>query len=368
MSASVGSKAIYLELLKEINQGKYKPLGRLPSEMFLARRYNVSRGTVRRAKKMLEEAGLINASRGSGTSVIQPGSNRKSIGVLFSGCYKTEIFRRIGGAICTLAKAGGLDVVYEDASNLDAAKSVPHAMAIAKRLVAMKVDGVIMQPLEFIPKAEEENNRLLSIFERAGIPVVLLDCDVVPSPGRSAYDKVAIDNLSAGRLVGAHLAACGAKCVLCCANPFLPESVRDRFDGVGMVCPEVIELEAAPDDVTRLDCVLKEHPEVDAIVCQNDVYVIGLMASLCKLKRRIPDDIMVAAFDGLVFSKVSEPPLTTISQPVDDIAEAAFDRVVMRIAGSAPAPAEISLPAPLVIQKSTTLKFRRHRNSHRSVR
>ncbi len=66
MSASMGSKAIYLELLKEINQGKYKPLGRLPSEMFLARRYNVSRGTVRRAKKMLEEAGLINASRGSG--------------------------------------------------------------------------------------------------------------------------------------------------------------------------------------------------------------------------------------------------------------------------------------------------------------
>ena len=67
-------------------------------------------------------------------------------------------------------------------------------------------------------------------------------------------------------------------------------------------------------------------------------------------------DIMVVGFDGLNFSKVSSPTLTTIAQPVDDIAEAAFDRIVMRIAGRAPAPAEISLPSPLVVQKSTKMK------------
>ena len=66
---------------------------------------------------------------------------------------------------------------------------------------------------------------------------------------------------------------------------------------------------------------------------------------------------MVVGFDGLNFSKVSSPTLTTIAQPVDDIAEAAFDRIVMRIAGRAPAPAEISLPPPLVVQKSTVMKF-----------
>ncbi len=360
MSASIGSKEIYRTLLDEINSGKYKPLGRFPSESLLVRRFKVSRGTVRSAKKKLEEAGLICASRGSGTSVLQPGDNRKSIGVLVSGCRNTEVFRRIGKAICAMAKDNGLDVICEDASSFDAEKSVPRAIDFAKRLVAMKVAGVVMQPLEFIPGAAEKNMELLSMFDRAGIPVVLLDCDVVPSPGRSAYDKVGIDNLAAGRLVGAHLAECGAKCVLCCANPFFPESVRDRFDGVGMACPCVIELEAAPDDTRKLRHLLEEHPEVDAVVCQNDVYAIVLMASLRKLKRRIPDDIMVAGFDGLNFSKVSSPTLTTIAQPVDDIAEAAFDRIAMRIAGRAPAPAEISLPSPLVVQKSTTMKFKRH--------
>ncbi|MGN0855450.1 MAG: GntR family transcriptional regulator [Kiritimatiellia bacterium] len=70
MRASIGSKEIYRTLLEEINSGKYKPLGRFPSESFLAWRFKVSRGTVRRAKKMLDEAGLICASRGCGTGAI----------------------------------------------------------------------------------------------------------------------------------------------------------------------------------------------------------------------------------------------------------------------------------------------------------
>ena len=49
-----------------------------------------------------------------------------------------------------------------------------------------------------------------------------------------------------------------------------------------------------------------------------------------------------------------------VSTKVDDLAVAAFDRMAMRIAGRAPAPAEISLPSPLVVQKSTAKKFKRH--------
>lgn len=70
MRASIGSKEIYRTLLEEINSGKYKPIGRFASESFLAWRFKVSRGMVRRAKKMLDEAGLICASRGCGTGAI----------------------------------------------------------------------------------------------------------------------------------------------------------------------------------------------------------------------------------------------------------------------------------------------------------
>ena len=59
---------------------------------------------------------------------------------------------------------------------------------------------------------------------------------------------------------------------------------------------------------------------------------------------------------GLATSVAVAVAVAAIAQPVDDIAEAAFDRIVMRIAGRAPAPAEISLPSPLVVQKSTKMK------------
>ena len=348
--------ALYNALLKEINSGKYQPLGAFPSEFALAKRFHVARGTVRSAKKMLEKTGLLCARRGSGTNVTGCAEPHHSIGVLVSGCRYTEIFRCIGTAICSWAKNNGLRVLYGDASCLDAAKSMPRAMEFARQLVCAKVDGVVVQPLEFIPDAAEKNVRLMSLFDEAEIPAVLLDCGIVGPDGRSAYDRIGIDNYAAGYLVGRHLAECGAKCVLCCASPFSPESVRNRFAGVRAVLPSVHGLEAAPGDYVRLRRALREHPETNAIVCQNDVYAVGVMASLRRMKKKVPDDVMVAGFDGLNLSRLCSPKLTTVSQPVDDIAALALDRLQRRMAGSSLPPVDINLRAPLVVQKSTAAR------------
>ena len=53
------SRALYRELAKEIADGRFAPLGAFPSEHMLAKRYEVSRETVRCAKKMLEETGVF---------------------------------------------------------------------------------------------------------------------------------------------------------------------------------------------------------------------------------------------------------------------------------------------------------------------
>ncbi len=349
------SKAIelYKALFNEINGGKYQPLDMFPSESALAKRFNVARGTVRSAKKMLEEKGFLCARRGSGTIIAGSAEFSHSIGVLVSGSRYTEIFRCIGKAICSLAENNGLRVLFADASCQDARKATPQAMEMAAWFVRAKIDGVIVQPLEFIPDAAEKNARLMALFDEAEIPAVLLDCGIAGPDGRSAYDRIGIDNYTAGCLVGRHLAECGAKCVLCCASPFSPESVRNRFAGVKAVFPSVHLLEAAPDDSVRLRRALREHPETNAIVCQNDVYAVGVMASLRRWKKNIPNDVMVAGFDGLNLSKLCTPTLTTISQPVDDLAAVALDCIMRRMRGLSLPPADINLRAPLVVQKST---------------
>ena len=61
------------ELLAEIASGKYAPSGRLPSEAQLVDRFGVSRPTVSRALRDLQECGLVERRVGSGSFVRGPG-------------------------------------------------------------------------------------------------------------------------------------------------------------------------------------------------------------------------------------------------------------------------------------------------------
>ncbi len=56
--------ALYNKLVEEISSSKFTPLGTLPSERSLMKRFGVARETVRNAKRMLEEVGLVYASPG----------------------------------------------------------------------------------------------------------------------------------------------------------------------------------------------------------------------------------------------------------------------------------------------------------------
>ena len=162
-----------------------------------------------------------------------------------------------------------------------------------------------------------------------------------------------MDNFDAGRRVGWHLAEMGARAVLCCASPNSPESVRSRFAGVRAAFGGAQLLESAPTDVARFRRVLREHPEVDAFVCQNDVYAVSAMACLRRLGRRIPEDVMVAGFDDLALAKACGQGLTSVAQPCEDIAAVAFERLRRRMAGDPLPPMDVNLPTRLVVRGST---------------
>ena len=68
-----------------------------------------------------------------------------------------------------------------------------------------EVSGVFFAPLELTQEKDAINRRVAEVFDRAGIPVVLLDRDLVPHPDRSRYDLVGIDNRRAGYTITSHL-------------------------------------------------------------------------------------------------------------------------------------------------------------------
>src|SRR5438270_12073538 len=92
------------ELLTEIAAGKYAPSGRLPSEAQLVQRFGVSRPTVARALRDLQDRGLVVRRVGSGSFVRGPVSAdvHRQFGLLIPGLGTTEIFEVIGGALAGL--------------------------------------------------------------------------------------------------------------------------------------------------------------------------------------------------------------------------------------------------------------------------
>ena len=91
----------------EIAAGRYKDGDRLPSEVQLVQKFSVSRPTVARALRDLENKGLIDRRAGSGTYVRsnhQRTVATRILGLLVPGLATTEIFQIICGEIASLAR------------------------------------------------------------------------------------------------------------------------------------------------------------------------------------------------------------------------------------------------------------------------
>jgi LacI family transcriptional regulator len=93
--------------------------------------------------------------------------------------------------------------------------------------------------------------------------------------------------------------------------------------------------------------------EFDAIFAHNDLSAAGAMQALRESGRRVPDDIAVVGFDDVPAAAHTDPPLTTVRQPLRQMGAAAA-RMLLSQLGGAPNETEPNvIPTTLVIRGST---------------
>jgi LacI family transcriptional regulator len=92
----------------------------------------------------------------------------------------------------------------------------------------------------------------------------------------------------------------------------------------------------------------------DAIVCGSDLIALGLIHELSRLGIGVPADCCVTGFDGILFGELSQPPLTTVRQPVEAIADEAVRLLRSRVAGSLVAPRKSEIAPTLEVRASST--------------
>lgn len=90
--------------------------------------------------------------------------------------------------------------------------------------------------------------------------------------------------------------------------------------------------------------LLERGPLPQAFVFANDQMAIGAYDVLERRGVRVPDDVAVVGFDGIPLGRVVRPALTTVTQPMRGLGEAAVDLLVDRLADPQREPRSVLLP------------------------
>jgi DNA-binding LacI/PurR family transcriptional regulator len=90
-----------------------------------------------------------------------------------------------------------------------------------------------------------------------------------------------------------------------------------------------------------------------AIFAGNDLQALGIYQAAREARLHIPEDLSVIGFDDLPVAQWVGPPLTTVRQPLMDMATTAAEMVVAMAGGAEPAQTRVELSTELVVREST---------------
>lgn len=211
------------------------------------------------------------------------------------------------------------------------------------------LDGLIISP----PVTEAEG--LLDELDRRGLPYVRIAPGVRKQSGMSAW----MDDVAAARQLTRHLIDLGHQRIAFIRGPETHVSSADRLQGYhaeleahGIAFDP--ELVAAGDysfasgrDAARTLLTAATRPT--AIFAGNDDMAAGALAVAHELDIAIPEEISIAGFDDSDLARAVWPPLTTIRQPVRDLAYAAAD---LMLSGNATGQ-QVMLDHELMIRATT---------------
>lgn len=199
-------------------------------------------------------------------------------------------------------------------------------------LERQKVDGIIISTVGL---TKEKFNELIA----RGIPVVLIDEDV---PGVNA-PAVFANNYMGGCQATQHLIELGHRKIAFISGPMNLLSSRERYRGY---CDTLIKYgikvkkELFKEGTFTYERgykvtweLLDEKKEFTAIFCSNDLMAFGAMRAIQDRGKKVPRDYSIVGFDDMYFSSISNPQLTTVAQPVKEMAFRAFVALKKEISG-----------------------------------
>lgn len=346
-------------LAAEIAEGRYRAPSSFPSAEQIVRRFKVAYLTAVKAHDELKRRGLVYSVQGAGTYVARAAG--RSVGLVVPGWSGSDFFPALCRSVSAVCQRSSRPLLFADMLAESGDGLAARVVSIARSFVGAGVGGVLFHPVDFCEGAGKVNREVLDVFREAGVPVVLLDCDISNPPEESGYDVVGIDNVAAGWRLGEHVISRGARKILfasifAAVSPNAQSRLAGLRDAVAAKRgARLAAFDVPPDESAAAalsEAIRREKP--DAVVCSNDKVAAEALRAVEGLGLRVPEDVLVAGVNDGEIARVVSPRLTTIHQPCADIARVAFEALDRRRKDPDAPPMRIFLPAPLVVRESTT--------------
>jgi DNA-binding LacI/PurR family transcriptional regulator len=222
-------------------------------------------------------------------------------------------------------------------------------------LLDQHVSGVVFAGGHYA-EADAPHGHYERLLER-GVPVVLVNAAVE----RLGFPQVSTDDAVAVEQAYGHLASLGHDRIGMILGPldhipsqrkmatFTELSERGgRTVRSGDVEHVMFALEGGQAATTRM---LKHG--ITGIICASDPLALGAVRATRRAGLSVPDDVSVVGFDDSAFMNCTEPPLTTVRQPIEALGRAAVTMLVNQIDGAAVSPEELLFEPELVVRGST---------------
>lgn len=162
-----------------------------------------------------------------------------------------------------------------------------------------------------------------------------------PFSARNEVSYVDVDNVEGGRISAQLLLDRGCKRIATVAGPQDMTAAVDRLNG----WRQTLTIASRPTEaITYGDFtteggrkagreLLEAFPDVDGIAVASDLMATGVVEVLKAAGKSIPEDVAVVGFDDLGIAEGTNPRLTTLHNPVEDIAVRGIEMLLERISG-----------------------------------
>ncbi len=214
-----------------------------------------------------------------------------------------------------------------------------------------KIDGLIL----FIPDMKYLK---ISEISKRNIPCVIIG----ERPAGANISYVDSENFDGMYRVTEYLISKGLKKIAFIKGKPFMQNTKDRFNGFlsamekhGLIVPEQFIFEGDYISISGnnvMEKIISSGKLPDALICSNDLMAIGALSVAKKAGIRIPEDMSLIGFDDISITAFTDPPLSTVLQPLFEMGFTASEFLFNKIKNP-DRPPEIKIyPVELIIRKS----------------